>query len=205
MVAGTMLAATSPAPALAQPSPERRAIVSPRAACLEAVRAAERAHGIPEGLLVAIALNESGLHAYALNIGGRSYFPASAEEARRLYRSALLGRRQVMAGCVQVNAGVHARGGDWPLDPALAADWAARYLRSHYERTGDWTRALMRWHGGSPQSSARVVCQVRGKMEVTAPGRSVLDGSRCDGGTAVARLRRDGRALLELAEAAGEP
>lgn len=204
MIAGTVLASASPIPALAHSPHERRAITSPRAACLAAVRAAERAHGIPEGLLVAIALNESGLHAYALNIGGRSYFPSSLEEARRLYWSAL-GRRSVMAGCMQVNAGVHARNGDWPLDPALAADWGARYLRRHYERTGDWTRALVRWHGGSPQSSARVVCQVRGKMEATAPGRSVLDGRHCGGGTAVARLRRNGRALLELAEAAAEP
>jgi hypothetical protein len=29
-----------------------------------------------------------------------------------------------MAGCVQVNARVHARGSDWPLDPMTSADWA---------------------------------------------------------------------------------
>jgi hypothetical protein len=196
-----MLASASAFPALAQSPQERRAIASPRAACLAAVRAAERAHGIPEGLLVAIALNESGLHAYALNIGGRSYYPSTREEARRLYWGAL-GRASVMAGCVQVNAGVHARRGDWPLDPVVAADWGARHLREHYERTGDWTRALIRWHGGSPESSARVVCRVRGKMEVTAPGHVVLDGRRCAAETTLARLRHDGRALLELAEAA---
>ncbi len=152
-----------------------------------------------------MALNESGLHAYALNIGGRAYYPSSREEAQRLYWNAL-GRTAVMAGCVQVNAGVHARRGDWPLDPVAAADWAARYLRKHYERTGDWTRALIRWHGGSPQSSARVVCRVRAKMETTMPpGRAaVLDGAGCGGETSMARLRRNGRALLELAEAGAE-
>ena len=104
--------------AYAQPRDGARAshsIASPRAACLEAVRTAERAHGIPEGLLVAMALNESGLHAYALNIGGRAYFPSSQEAARRLYWNAI-GNSSVMAGCVQVNAGVHARRDDWPLD-----------------------------------------------------------------------------------------
>ncbi|GGG18056.1 hypothetical protein GCM10010964_02880 [Caldovatus sediminis] len=201
IAAGTMLAATAAFPALAQPSPERSVVRSPRAACLAAVRAAERAHGIPEGLLVAIALNESGLHAFALNIGGRSHYPATREEARRLYWEAL-GREPVMAGCVQVNAGVHARRSDWPLDPFVAADWGARYLRRHYERTGDWADALVRWHGGSPENAARLVCRVRGRMDVTAPGHAVFEGFRCGGDTAVARLRRDGRALLELAEAA---
>jgi hypothetical protein len=147
-----------------------------------------------------MALNESGLHAYALNIGGRAHFPSNREDARRLYWNAI-GRRAVMAGCVQVNAGVHARNDDWPLDPVAASNWAARHLREQYERTGrDWTRALIRWHGGSPASSARIVCRVRSKMEVTAPGSSVLAGGACGGVTAVARLRRNGSALLELAE-----
>ncbi len=177
----------------------RRAIASPRSACLDAVRAAERAHGIPDGLLVAMALNESGLHAYALNIGGRAHFPSNREDARRLYWNAI-GRTAVMAGCVQVNAGVHARRDDWPLDPVAAADWAARHLRAQYERTGDWTRALIRWHGGSPASSARIVCRVRSKMEVTAPGQVVLRAGHCGGEVRAARLRRNGSALLELAE-----
>lgn len=173
---------------------------SPRAACLAAARRAERVHGLPSGLMVAIALSESGLHAHALNIGGRSHFPEDYAAARAL----LLGGRggSVMAGCVQVNARVHARGSDWPLDAERAADWAGGLLRRWYLETGSWTTALARWHGGSPASTRRVLCRVRAKLEVTAPGGAgeILNAPFC-AETEIARVRRNGAALLEVAEA----
>jgi hypothetical protein len=172
---------------------------SPRAACLDAARAAERRHGLPEGLLVGIALNESGLHAHAMNIRGRAVYPESRAEAVRILRAS--GSRAVMAGCVQVNAGVHARGGEaWPLDPWQATDWAAGYLRQHYETYGDWGMAVVRWHGGSPRQMTRLVCRVRSKIDVVAPD-SPLFVERCRGTrTQMAQFRRNGQALLELAE-----
>jgi hypothetical protein len=188
-----------PDPNLAAPALLRGADLSPRAACLEAARDAERKHGLPEGLLVGIALNESGLHAHALSIRGRAYYPESREEAVRLLRAA---GGFAMAGCVQVNAGVHARGGqDWPLDPWRATDWAAGYLRQHYETYGDWGLAVVRWHGGSPRQMTRLVCRVRSKIDVVAPD-SALFVERCRGTQAqMAAFRRNGAALLELAEA----
>jgi hypothetical protein len=185
---------------LAAPAVQRVVDNSPRAACLDAARAAERKHGLPEGLLVGIALNESGLHAHALSIGGRAYYPESRAAAAQLLRAS--GGR-AMAGCVQVNAGVHARGGqDWPLDPWRATDWAATYLRQHYETYGDWGLAVVRWHGGSPRQMTRLVCRVRSKIDVVAPD-SPLFTERCRGTQAqMAAFRRNGAALLELAEAA---
>jgi hypothetical protein len=178
-----------------------REVSSPRSACLVAAREAEVTHGLPEGLLTAIALNESGLHAYALNLRGRAYFPETREEARRLLTSA--GTRG-MAGCFQINAGVHvARGEDWPLDPPKAADWAARYLVRHYENHGDWGRAVLRWHGASSsRAGTQIICRVHSKLEVTAPG-STLFADRCRRGAAQwARVRQNGAAHLEVAEAA---
>ena len=174
--------------------------VSPRSACLAAVRAAERRHDLPEGLLVGIALNESGLHAHALNIAGRAYYPDDRAAAERLLRGTRAS--YVMAGCLQVNARVHARGGQvWPLDPEKAADWAARYLRQHFETYGTWDRAVVRWHGGKPSMTMRLVCRVRSKIEVVAPD-SPLFAERCRGTREqMARFRQNGRALLELAEA----
>ena len=174
---------------------------SPRAACLVAARQAEINHALPEGLLTAIALNESGLHAYALNLRGRAYFPETREEAHRLLIAA---RGRGMAGCFQINAAVHvARGEDWPLDPPQAADWAARYLAQHYETYGDWGRAVLRWHGASPRrAGTQIICRVHSKLEVTAPG-STLFADRCrTGAPQWARVRRNGAAHLEVAEAA---
>ena len=201
LLIGILAAGCSDMQSVVTQSPLARDASSPRAACLLAARQAEIAHGLPEGLLTAIALNESGLHAYALNLRGRTYFPETREEARRLLTSA--GTRG-MAGCFQINAGVHVkRGEDWPLDPNRAADWAARYLVRHYENHGDWGRAVLRWHGASPrQANNRIVCRVHSKLEVTAPG-STLFADRCrPGASQWARVRRNGAAHLEVAEAA---
>ena len=182
------------------PTTAARESASPRAACLAASRQAELKHQLPEGLLTAIALNESGLHAYALNLRGRAYFPATREEARRLLRAA--GGRG-MAGCFQINTGVHAaRGEDWPLDPVRAADWAAQYMVQHYQSHGDWSVAVVRWHGASPRQANNLICRVHSKLEVTAPG-STLFADRCQSGAPQwARVRQNGATMLEVAEAA---
>lgn len=168
---------------------------APRAACLEAVRAAERRHRIPEGLMVSIALAESGLHAYAMNVGGRAHFPSNVEDARRIYLAAG-SSGYLMAGCVQVNARVHARGDAWPLDPNRSADWGAGYLRTHYDRIGNWPDAIRRWNGATNNA---LVCRVQAKLQVVNPGSDVLRGIPCGGNAA--RERSNGRQLLEIAEA----
>jgi hypothetical protein len=171
---------------------------SPRAACLSAAREAEVRNGLPPGLLVAVALAESGLHAYALNIGGRSYFPDTSEAARRLVAGARP-NQSIMAGCVQVNARVHAARSDWPLDPARATDWAARHLRAKYDGTGDWGDAIRAWNGGSPRTRDELVCRVQAKLQVANPASRLLEREQC--GTRFARDRHSGATLLEVAEA----
>jgi hypothetical protein len=175
----------------------RAASQSPRAACLAATQRAEQVHGLPSGLLTAIALAESGLHAYALSIGGRAHFPEDAETARRLVSQA--GGRSIMAGCVQVNARVHARHSHWPLDPYVSADWAGGILARWQRETGSWSEALRRWHGGSPASTQRLACRVRAKLEVTSPGSDIFDHWRCDGAGAD-RVRRTAAIHLATAE-----
>lgn len=189
-----------PAPRLVNAFQMGAAQTSPRAACLAAARRAEQIHGLPNGLMVAIALSESGLHAHALNIGGRAYFPESPGEARAMLAAAPA-RASVMAGCVQVNARVHARLTDWPLDAERSADWAGGILRRWYSETGSWTTALARWHGGSPASTRRVLCRIKAKLDVTAPGSPVLADTGC-AGTMTARDRENGAALLDVAEMA---
>lgn len=186
------LAALAPLAAAAQPSP------SPRAACLLAVRAAEARHGLPPGLLVAVALAESGLHANALNIGGRAHYPARAEEARRLLAAAPP-EASLMVGCLQVNARVHAGSTAWALDPARAADWAARYLLRHHAEYGDWVAALSRWNGGTPAQRQRLVCRVAAILAELSPDTEVLRHAPCPP-TELARAARDGRLLFDQAE-----
>ena len=183
----------------ARPEPElMRANRSPRSACLLAARRAEQVHGLPRGLLVAIALSESGLHAHALSIGGQAHYPQDLATARQLLAQAPP-QRSVMAGCVQVNARVHARGSDWPLDPVRSADWAGGILRRWYMETGTWDEALRRWHGGSAASTRQVICRVRAKLEVTAPGSDLLQATACRE-SETRQAKQNGMALLEVAE-----
>ena len=160
-------------------------------------RRAEQIHGLPDGLMVAIALSESGLHAHALNHRRPRLFPRGPATARVL--AAAPGGSSVMAGCVQVNARIHARNADWPLDAERAADWAGGLLRRWHTETGSWDRRAGRWHGGSPASTRRVVCRVRAKLEVTAPGSPLLQDQSCPEGE-TQEARRNGAALLEVAE-----
>lgn len=185
-------------PVLAADMPGGTAHLSPRAACLQATRRAEEVHGLPHGLLTAVALAESGLHAYALSIGGRAHFPETEEAARALVASAPP-RRSIMAGCVQVNARVHARNSHWPLNPDASADWAGGMMARWARETGSWSTALRRWHGGSAASTQRLVCRVKAKMEVTSPGSDVFEDWNCN--TSIAdRTRRNGAVHLATAE-----
>lgn len=174
----------------------------PRAACLAATRAAEETHNLPPGLMVAIALAESGMHAHALNIGGRAHYPTDRAEARRLLLGAPPGA-SIMAGCVQVNARVHARNADWPLDAQRSADWGARLLRHHYARTGDWAEAIRRWNGGRPDTRNRLVCRVQAKLLEVNPQNRAVAGVNCGQPDTFARnrVRQDGRIHLAAAEA----
>jgi hypothetical protein len=183
---------------VARTEPELARAASPRSACLLAARRAEQVHGLPRGLLVAIALSESGLHAHALSIGGRAHYPQDLAAARHLLAQTPA-ESTVMAGCVQVNARVHARGSDWPLDPVRSTDWAGGILRRWYMETGTWDQAIRRWHGGSAASTRRVMCRVRAKLEVTAPGSDLLQAMPCRE-SETRQAKQNGMALLEVAE-----
>src|SRR5690606_38999826 len=106
----------------------------------------------------------------------------------------------VMAGCVPVNAREHARNTDRPLDPKRSANWAARCLRAPYERVGHWVDAIRRWNGGAPGTANKLLCRVQAKLDVVSPGSNLLSGTGC-GRNEIARVRRSGVTLLEMAEA----
>jgi hypothetical protein len=104
---------------------------------------------------------------------------------------------------VQVNARVHAKGSDWPLDPLRSADWAGGMLRRWHQETGDWVQALRRWHGGSARTEHAVLCRVRAKLEVANPDNDMLRNYAC-AESEVANARRAGRGILEVAEYPGD-
>jgi hypothetical protein len=128
----------------------------PGEGCRAAAATAERAGGLPSGLLTAIAGTESGMHATALRVGGRGVYPQSIEEAQAVAKRALSRSQSVMAGCMQVNLKVHDPKGElWALEPAEAAHWAADYLKALHHRLGSWRSAISAYGGDRGRSYVR--------------------------------------------------
>ena len=150
--------------------------------CTGSVLAAERAHDLPHGLLLAVALVESGRngmpHAYALNLGSGSTYPDSRSAAA----AELNGVDSAMVGCLQLSLEHHGEQFDSieaMLDPRRNADYAAAYLKAAYEAHGTWGKALERYNGGNPARSTAYRCRVRAYLTVLAPETADLIGAPC--------------------------
>ena len=136
----------------------------PQAACARAAAAAERRWALPAGLLLAIGQVESGRRdpvtgqfqpwPWSVDVGGQDYVFASAAEAVTVtgYLQAH-GIGSIDVGCFQVNLHYHgaafasvARG----YDPDANADYAARFLRRLFARSGSWAAAIGNYHSADP-------------------------------------------------------
>ena len=152
-----------PALVAATPSPPG----STSALCLDAARAAAARHGIPARMMHAITLVEtgrkiggaSGPWPWTLNIEGQGYwYDTRAEAAAHAMREIARGRRSIDLGCFQLNYRWHGENFnalDDMLEPALAADYAARFLGRLFAETGDWMRAAGLYHSRTPVHARR--------------------------------------------------
>jgi len=156
--------------------------------CTEAAVSVEAERDLPPGLLQAISLTESGFdgtpHPYALRIGGRSFYPATAEQAEKL----LVPRRgrpvhHANVGCMQLSLA----GYGWAfghhmgiLEPEANMRMAAEYLVDWMQARGSWTAAVMRYQGGTPRAQQAYVCRVWSYLRVLQPtSADVLDAGHC--------------------------
>ncbi|MBN9559287.1 MAG: transglycosylase SLT domain-containing protein [Alphaproteobacteria bacterium] len=148
-----------PLTAHAQPGPRQTAL------CAGAILQAERKHDTPPGLLVTIAKVESGRRnaegklepwPWTINADGQGYFFATKAEAIAWARQGLAnGVRFMDVGCMQVDLQMHPnafRSLDDAFDPAINADYAARFLRSLHDGADDnWYAAIGFYHSRTPE------------------------------------------------------
>lgn len=157
--------------------PQARASAPAASSCLPHIAQAERHYALPEGLLLAIAMTESGHqgapYPWALNIGGTPYFPADYQRAARLVRTDHgAPRRDVAIGCMQIHMTYHldAFGApEWALHPVYNVWYAAGFLHDLAVRHQSWVSAIGRYHASNPSAQRDYICRVANYLRQTGP------------------------------------
>lgn len=145
------------------------------AKCERATARWERISSVPNGLLRAISMAESGRWSQSDKIvrawpwtvtsgGPGTYFPtkqAALAEVRRLQAD---GVRNIDVGCMQVNLhfhGKHFNSIEDAMDPDINAAYAVKFLSKLQQETGSWNQAAGFYHSRTPSRTAHY----RGKVE----------------------------------------
>lgn len=108
----------------------------------------------PLALVRAIARQESGLNPLAVNIAGKSYYPATREDAKRLIREALAAGKSFDVGKMQINNWWMELLGIDPfslLDPAINEHWGKWILAEEISRHGLNWKAVGKYHSPDPE------------------------------------------------------
>lgn len=129
-------------------------------------------HGIPEGVLAAIARTESGggprasAWPWTLNMAGNGMYLESQGGALAQLRAVLAeGQRNVDVGCMQINWHWHGEAFDsleQMIDPAANTDYAARFLVGLWRREGNWDAAVQAYHSADPERGQAYLARVEG-------------------------------------------
>ena len=210
--------------ASAAPAPPPMAADNPSAACVRAAATAERRWALPAHLLLAIGTVESGRRdpatgqtlpwPWSANAGGTSYIFAQADEASRVVGwLQARGVGSIDVGCFQVNLHHHPgafAGVAQGFDPDTNADYAGRFLRRLFERSGSWELAVGDYHSADPALGgayrARVLHAWRGLAAAgSLPVASLAVASLAAPSLAVAAPTGDPHVLLSAASAAAIP
>lgn len=163
--AGVLAAALPLGPALAN---------APGLACQAAIAAAEREHGIPDGLLQSIGLVESGQRSaetgtrlpwpWAVNAAGEGQLaPDRAAAIALVTRAQGRGLRSVDVGCLQINLLHHPQAFaslEEAFDPLANARYGGGFLLALRNRLGSWPAAVAQYHSAEPQRGAEYQARV---------------------------------------------
>ncbi len=135
--------------------------------CKAAVREAAARTGVPEDVLLAISLTETGtkrdgrfdVWPWTVNMEGKgAWFASRAEALDFVERSQAAGARSFDVGCFQLNHrwhGQHFASVDAMFDPMTSAMYAAQFLAGLHAETGSWEQAAGLYHSRTPDLAAR--------------------------------------------------
>ncbi|MBP2298531.1 transglycosylase SLT domain-containing protein [Azospirillum picis] len=202
LLTAPLVALTIAAPAQAQTANE---------SCVTHAVDAEQQLGIPSGMLVAIALVESGQdgapHPFAMSLQGRPYYARSVNDAARHlrdHRGQL--RSNTYVGCMQLSVASH-REEFQPVErivePRDNVFYAGQLLVRFHGEEGNWKTALARYNGGSGRRAQAYVCKIWQSLSaLDQQSAKLLASSHCDDTDPVSvapRTRRSFRNAQQVA------
>jgi hypothetical protein len=132
------------------------------AICDRAIARGAALEGVPQSVLHAIALTETGRAdggrlrpwPWAINREGEGHWFASSDEALAFARASVAaGRLSFDVGCFQVNYYWHGENFaslEAMFDQETGARYAARFLKSLHAGRGDWSAAAGAYHSQTP-------------------------------------------------------
>ncbi|MGC9369191.1 MAG: lytic transglycosylase domain-containing protein [Paracoccaceae bacterium] len=157
---------TSSPKTAAEPRAQARAPSGPvpaQSVCLREILRAQLRHGIPDNILLGIGLQEAGVTRggtltvwpWAVNAAGDGrIFDSRAAALDWVRERQAAGVDSIDVGCMQINLRWHPAAFEGPaqgFDPAVNVDYAARFLRRLYDKTGDWKTAAGAYHSFTPE------------------------------------------------------
>ena len=141
--------------------------LGPGQQCRLAIRAAERAAGIPNQLMAAIAHVESGRREpdgsinpwpWSIDVEGEPHvYDTKAEAIAAVRAFQAQGIRSIDVGCMQVNLEQHPNAFaslEAAFDPVANANYAAQFLVQLHGETGTWPTATAWYHSTTPALGA---------------------------------------------------
>lgn len=134
-------------------------------ACNHGIDATPRPDRMPEGLVRAISMIESGRLAasggsvrpwpWTINVGGTGYFYQTKQQAVAAVRVLQdSGIRSIDVGCMQINLMYHPHAFatlDDAFEPSENVAYAVRFLSTLFHQTGSWPQAAAAYHSQTPQ------------------------------------------------------
>ena len=169
MLLALLLAMITPMPSPAAISPADP--IDPAAICERAALQAAAEFGVPDSILGALTLTETGRRlnglvrpwAWSVNAeGAGSWFDDPASALAFAEDRVALGRPNVDIGCFQINYRWH--GENFPsvaamFDPLTNARYAASFVRQLHQETGDWRAAAGAFHSRSPANASKYLAR----------------------------------------------
>jgi|GEM_PF-587910 len=168
---------TAAATAASPPTPPQQD-TAPEQLCHEAVAAAEGLAGIPQHLMGAISLVESGI--FRPEAGGRIAWPwtvmaqgrgryfGTREDAVNAVRGLLkAGVTNIDVGCMQINLQYHGLAFsslEEAFDPVTNVAYAASFLLDLKNRHGNWDKAVRYYHSATPARNLPYKKKVRAEL-----------------------------------------